>query len=44
MCYIKIFHNVMHATHKILEETQREFQKNKFRMAYFLPSEKPMIP
>jgi hypothetical protein len=35
--YIKIFHHFMHAAQKILEETQHEFQKTKFHMAYFLP-------
>ena len=30
----------MHAAQKILEETQNEFQKTKFNMAYFLPFRK----
>ena len=35
--YIKIFQNVTEITQKILEETQRKFQKAKFGLAYFLP-------
>jgi hypothetical protein len=35
--YIKTYHHVTHVIQKILEETQREFQKTKFRFAYFLP-------
>jgi hypothetical protein len=35
--YIKAYQNVTHVTQKILVETQREFQKTKFRMAYFFP-------
>jgi hypothetical protein len=36
----KIYQNFTHVTQMILEVTQREFHKTKFRMAYFLPSGK----
>jgi hypothetical protein len=37
---IKIYQNFTHVTQMILEVTQCEFHKTKFRMAYLLPSGK----
>jgi hypothetical protein len=41
MYYIEKFHNITYIAQKILEGTQREFQKTKFRLEFFYPSGKP---